>query len=89
MSTGPLTVRRVKEVSKSLKETYQNYFFRGTEKFISRFGFKKEDLGKKYTLPEGEFTLIGQVSDKILLMEKEGSEYYVDGSYFMKEKKTE
>jgi len=89
MTTGPASIRRVKEVSKSLKETYQNYFYRGTEKFISRFGFKKEDLGKKYTLPEGEFTLAGQISDKILLMEKDGMDYYVDGSYFMKEKKNE
>ena len=78
------TVRRVKEVSKDLKETYRNYFIRGTEKFISKFGFKKEDLGQIYILPEGEFILIGQVSDKILLMQKDGSEFYVDCSYFHK-----
>lgn len=89
MTDGQKMVRRVKEVSNSLKETYRNYFYRGTEKFISRFGFKKEDLGKKYTLPEGEFTLTGQVSEKIILMEKDGSDYYVDGSYFIKYVKKE
>ena len=82
-------VRRVKEVSKSLKETYVNYFIRGTHKFISKFGFKEEDLGKTYTLPEGEFKLTGQVSEKILLMEKEGSDYYVDASHFHNSRKRE
>ena len=82
-------VRRVKEVSKALKETYLNYFYRGTEKFISKFGFKKEDIGRIYTLPEGEFKLTGQVSEKLLLMEKDGSDYYIDASYFHKNKKIE
>lgn len=87
--TPGTNLRRVKEVSKSLKETYANYFIRGTQKFISKFGFKEEDLGKIYTLPEGEFKLTGQVSDKILLMEKEGSDYYVDASYFHNNRKRE
>jgi hypothetical protein len=82
-------IRRVKEVSKGLKETYVSYFVRGTQKFISKFGFKEEDLGKTYTLPEGDFRLTGQVSEKILLMEKEGCDYYVDASYFHKERKRE
>jgi len=82
-------VRRVKEVSKSLKETYKDYFIRGTKKFISRFGFKEDDLGKPYVLPEGIFILTGQISDKILLMEKDGSDYYVEATYFNQTKQTE
>lgn len=87
--TPGTNLRRVKEVSKSLKETYENYFIRGTHKFISKFGFKEEDLGKTYTLPEGDFRLTGQVSEKILLMEKDGSDYYVDASYFHSSRKRE
>ena len=82
-------VRKVKEVSKALRETYVLYFNRGTEKFISKFAFKKEDLGKTYTIPEGDFKLTGQVNEKILLMEKEGIDYYVDTSYFHNERKRE
>ncbi len=87
--TPGTNLRRVKEVSKSLKETYVSYFLRGTQKFISKFAFKEEDLGKTYILPEGEFKLTGQVSEKILLMEKEGSDYYVDASYFHNNRKRE
>jgi hypothetical protein len=82
-------IRRVKEVSKSLKETYREYFLRGTDKFISKYGFKKEDLDKVYELPEGAFTLTGQISEKLLLMEKDGSNYYVEASHFHKERKKE
>ena len=82
-------VRRVKEVSKSLKESYVSYFNRGTQKFISKFGFKLEDLNQNYILPEGIFKLTGQVSEKILLMEKDGMDYYIDASYFHAESKRE
>lgn len=82
-------VRRVKNVSESLKETYRNYFYRGTDKFISKYEFRREDLHKMYVLPEGEFKLTGQVSEKILLMEKDGSDYYVDAAYFHHERKRE
>jgi hypothetical protein len=85
-------LRKLKEVSEGLKKYYQEYYLRNTQKFIRKYTLTEEDLGKSFTMEEGDFTLEGQVGEKIFLVKKTetGDYYHIDGSYvngIMKPKK--
>lgn len=76
-------LRKLKEVSEGLKKYYKEYYLRNTQKFIRKYTLTEEDLGKSFTMEEGEFTLEGQVGEKIFLIQKieTGDYYHIDGSY--------
>ena len=85
-------LRKLKEVSDGLKKYYVDYYNRNTQKFIRKYTFTDEDLGKSFTIEEGDFTLEGQVGEKIFLVRniETGDYYHIDGSYLngiMKPKK--
>ena len=85
-------LRKLKEVSEGLKKYYQEYYLRNTQKFIRKYTLTEEDLGKSFTMEEGDFTLEGQVGEKTFLVKniETGDYYHIDGSYvngIMKPKK--
>jgi len=76
-------LRNLKEVTSGLKDFYKNYYLRNTKKFIWKYKFKEDDLGREFSIDEGTFTLEGQVAEKTFFIKlKDTNEYYhIDGTF--------
>lgn len=73
-------MRKAINLSKGMIESYQKYFIRNANKFISRFKFEQDLLESKIKYQGEEYIFKGQVSERLFIIQR-----ISDNAYFFEE----